>query len=157
MEITEQCEELLNDLLTCKTKQEIYMIVTTSITIKKVIRLMGVLSFCRFIPECIREIIRSPEYSAILQRKDVICSFIRAFKITGSVLFPSLDIDIIDIIEKLMMEAYQEWKQKIETRQAQMATQEQLAAIVWHPSRVEKWIEHGIDMESICNGFIVSN
>jgi hypothetical protein len=105
-------------------------------------------------PECIREIIRSPEYSAILQRKDVICSFIRAFKITGSVLFTSLDIDII---EKLMLEEYQEWKQKIETRQAQMATQEQLAEIVWHPFRVEKWIEHGIDMESICNGFIVSN
>lgn len=154
MEITEQCEELLKDLLTCKTKQEIYMIVTTSITIKKVIRYMRDLSYYRFMPEHIRDIIRLPEYSAILQRKDVICSFIRAFKITGSVLFPSLDIDII---EKLMMEAYQEWKQKIETRQAQMATQEQLAEIVWHPSRVEKWIEHGIDMESICNGFIVSN
>ena len=112
------------------------------------------LSYYRFMPEHIREIIRSPEYSAILQRKDVINSFIRAFRIIGRSFYQSLAIDNIG---KLILEAHYEWKQKIEKRQSQMATKEQLSAVVWHPSRVEKWIEHGIDIESICNGFIVSN
>jgi hypothetical protein len=52
---------------------------------------------------------------------------------------------------------HEEWMMKQHERQERMAPRELLTAAVWHPRHVERWIADGMDMDTVYDGFVVTN
>jgi len=120
--------------------------------------------FYRFHQQHIRDILNMPNLFGFAQSKIRIRK-LNSFLVTWLKVHGSqqhYDDDRVDAIIAFviglrdMLECqHEEWKMKQHERQERMAPRELLTAAVWHPRRVERWIDSGLPLDSVYDGFVV--